>query len=84
MNILRKVLIAFICTTLVLLSVGAVWNAAFEAIPGAGALVSDIDTFLINTKIETRERLEVETIFGAAGDDNGLHQLGSARAFIQR
>lgn len=67
------------------LLLGVTWNASWEAIPdGATALASDIDTFIKDFKTEVRQRVEVEHKFGnGSTDDNGLHELGSARCFAQ-
>lgn len=65
------------------LSLGIVWNAGWEARPGGGDQAADIDLFINEFKREVADRDQVEHIFGpSSSDDNGLHRMGSARAFV--
>lgn len=63
--------------------VGVSWSAGYEGSPAGTDLASDLDTFIQSFKAEVRQRAEVEHIWGAGGDDNGLHTMGSARCFVQ-
>lgn len=65
------------------LSLGIVWDAAWEARPAGTELASDIDLFIQEFKDEVADRDTVEHVFGIGSDDNGLARLGSARTFIQ-
>lgn len=60
-----------------------VWNATWETRPAGTELASDLDLFIQEFKTEVRQRLEVEHLFGPSTDDNGLHDMGSARVFHQ-
>jgi hypothetical protein len=65
------------------LLLGTTWNGTYEAIPAGTDLASDLDIFINSLKTEVRQRLEVEHVFGGSTDDNGLHQVGSARCFME-
>lgn len=65
------------------LSLGIVWNAAWEGRPVGTELASDLDLFIQEFKDEVGDRGSVESIYGVGSDDNGLLRLGSARAFLQ-
>jgi hypothetical protein len=64
-------------------AIGATWDATYEAIPDGTSLAADLDTVIKSFKLETRNRASTEDIWGTGSDDNALHRLGSARAFIQ-
>jgi len=61
-----------------------VWTAAaYETTPAAGAAVSEGDDRMREMKEQNRFRLEAEHFLGDdLDDDNGLHRLGSARAYM--
>lgn len=65
------------------MSLGILWDAAWEGRPSGGQLASDLDLFIQEFKDEVADRDQVEHIFGVGTDDNGLARLGSARAFAQ-
>jgi hypothetical protein len=65
------------------LLLGTTWDGTYEAIPAGTDLAADLDIFIQSFKTEVRQRLEVEHIFGGSTDDNGLHQVGSARCFME-
>ena len=64
-----------------------VWNAGtFETSPANGDQASAGAGKIRDTRIEVRQRMDVEHNIGDADgddDDNGLHRHGSARAFLQ-
>ena len=62
---------------------GAVWNAGWEARPAGTDQASDLDLFIQEFKAEVADRIGVESLFGNASLDNGLHRVGSARVFSQ-
>ena len=77
---------AFVLIVLPLLGgylLGIVWDPAWEGRPADPDLASDIDLFFQEFKDEVADRDSVEHIFGVGSNDNGLHRLGSARAFLQ-
>jgi hypothetical protein len=63
------------------------WNAAHELEPSNNDPVADADDRMLDIKINTRHRGEVEHYWGdidtAGSNDNGLHRVGSARCFAQ-
>jgi len=62
------------------------WDAAFEASPANNDAAAQGAKKIRDTRIETRNRIEIEHIIGVndgLSDDNGLHRLGSARCFMQ-
>ena len=61
-----------------------IWNSGFEASPANDDLFSQGPLRIRDLKENIRERLSVEHHFGSATtNDNGLHQVGSARCFVQ-
>ena len=66
-----------------LYSLGVVWDATWEGRPAGTELASDLDLFIQEFKDEVGDRGSVESIYGVGSNDNGLHRLGSARAFLQ-
>ncbi len=85
-----KVILTLVSVVLLLPSVGwgaEVWDeAAFEISPANADAFSAGAGKVRDTRIQVRERLDVEHFFGdtdPVNDDNGLHRTGSARCFFQ-
>jgi hypothetical protein len=71
-----------------MLLLGLTWDASFEATPANTDLVSQGDDRIRELKVETADRAEKETCWGATGtggcaNDTGWHREGSARGFLE-
>jgi len=59
------------------------WDSAFESVPQNSDNFSEGPLRIRDGKDNVRGRLETEHHFGSTNtDDNGLHQVGSARCFV--
>ena len=85
---MKSFIAIFLSYTLVFLpslSMADVWDSTFDTTPAGSENVSTGAQRIRESRLQTRQRLEVEHFYGSGtdgfNDDNGLHRVGSARAF---